>query len=274
MKIRVATIIALLLIFTNHISAQTAQNTRRRAENFSVRTRTFFPLRKKPTKEQKKLLQPRNEDLLAYARLLEQENAGIFRLLPDLGCEENSLVIRADETCLNAVPESSFYSFREKEYAPELLADIRLKNNHLISDGLLAQGIIVQLGDVALENVSVNSDGMKFINEYVPQTMNKEAHKQFLQMIHGVKAGKYVYRRIVPAIENITYALRTIAYKGSIYRTFRGFRFNLLDGDKRIDQTLAFRIVRREKDGALTLVWKELERREAPRLKFEKRKTR
>ena len=263
---------ALLLISTGYAAAQTTQNAPRRAENFSLRTRTFFPLRKKPTKEQKKLLEPRSEDLFAHARLLEQENTGIFRLLPDLGCEDNSLIIKADETCLNAVPESSFYSFREKEYVPEILADIRLKNNHLISNGILSQGIIVPLGDVALENVGVNSDGMKFLNDYVPQTINKEAQKQHLQMAHGVKSGKYIYRKIAPAMENMTYALRTIAYKGSIYRSFRGFRFNLLEGDKRIDLTLAFRIIRREEDGALTVIWKELERREAPRIKFQKRK--
>ena len=269
MKIRAVTV-GWLLILTTCFSAQTTQNPTPRAENFSFKIRTHFPLRKKPTKEQKKLLQPRNEDLLAHARLLEQDNAGIFRLLPDLGCEDNSLVIKADEICLNAVPESSFYSFREKEYVPEILADIRLKNNHLISSGLLSQGIIVQLGDVPVENISLNSEGMKFINEYVPQTINKEAHKQFVQMVRGVKSDRYIYRKIVPAIENMTYALRTIAYKGSVYRTFRGFRFNLLEGDKRIDQTLAFRIVRREQDGALTLVWRELERREAPRIKFQK----
>lgn len=274
MKLRIFTVTFLLLISTNHAFAQTVQNTPQRAENFSVRTRTFFPLRKKPTKEQKKLLQPRPEDLLVHSALLGQENTGIFRLLPDLGCEENSLVIKADETCLNAVPESSFYSFREKEHAPEILADIRLKNNHLISNGILSQGIIVQLGDVALEKVGVNSDGMKFLNDYVPQTTDKEAQRQFVQMAHGVKSGKYIYRKIVPAMENTTYALRTIAYKGSIYRSFRGFRFNLLEGDKRNDLTLAFRIIRKDDDGGVTILWRELTRRESPRIKFEKRKSR
>ncbi len=265
-----ATVI-LWLICADQNLAQMPPKGERNSENRNFKSRIFLPFRKKASKEQKRRLLPKNEDLLAHARLLEQENAGIFRLLPDLGCEDNSLVLKADETCLNAVPESSFYSFREKEYVPELLSDIRLKNNHLITNGLLAQGIIVQLGDIALEKIGVHSDGIKFLKDYVPPTGSKEIQKQYHQIARGIKADRYIYHKIVPALENTTYALRVVAYKGSVYQSFRGFRFNLLEGDDRADLMLAFRVVRKEQDGSLTLVWKELERREAPRLKFEKR---
>jgi hypothetical protein len=274
MQFRVFTISSLLLILASQIYAQPPRIERQKSANLTFASRSYFPLRKRATKEQKKQLLPKAEDLKDYSLFLQQPKTGSFRLLKDLECEANSLVIKADETCLQAIPESSFYSFREQEHTREITADIRLKDNHFISDGVLSQGILVVLGDVVLQNVTTQSAGMKFLNDYLPQTLNKEVQKQFLQTANGIASGGYRYGKIVPVSENTTYALRVIAYKGSIFRTFRGFRFDLLEGDKRIDLTLAFRVVRQDKDGGLTLVWKELARRESPKLKFEKRKIR
>jgi hypothetical protein len=274
MKFRVFTISILLMILVSQIYAQAPKIENQKSVNSTFGSRTYFPIRRKATKEQKKQLQPRAEDLAAYAQILRQPKTGIFRLMPDLECEKNTLVIKADETCLKAIPGSSFYSFREREHTQEVLADIRLKNNYLISDGILSQGIMVNLGDVALENVTTESEGLKFLNDYVPQVFKNEAQKQFMQMVKGVKSGRYEYTKIVPAVENRTYGLRVIAYKGIVIRAYRGFRFDLLAGDKRTDITLAFRVVRKDKDDGLTLVWKELSRRESPKIKLEKRKIR
>jgi hypothetical protein len=82
------------------------------------------------------------------------------------------------------------------------------------------------------------------------------------------------YKKTAPVVENATYALRVIAYKGNILRTYRGFVFDMLAGDKRIDLTLAFRVVRKDDDGGVTIIWRELARRESPRIKFEKGKSR
>lgn len=269
MKYLVFTIFVSLMTFPESVCAQLQQ---RRTPNFSSGSlRGVFPIRKKPTKEQKKLLQPKAEDLTKYAQLLAQPKTGMFRLLPDLDCEENSLVLKADEICLNAIPNSSVYSFREEEYASPVVADIRLKNGFLVSDGVLSQGILTNLGDVALDKVSLGSEGLDFLRNYQPQEFSKEAHRQHLQMVGGIQAGKYEYRKIHSAVENSTYALRVIAYRGNLFRSFRGFRYDLLGGDKRIDLTVAFRIIRKEADNSLTLVWKELERRESPKLKYIKK---
>ena len=272
MRFRVFTISVLLIIFVNLICAQSPPIERPKSATSAFGSRSYFPLRKKATKEQKKQLQPKDEDSQAYAQFLVQPKTGIFRLLPDLECETNSLIIKADETCLKAIPESSFYSFREQEHTREIQADIRLKSNYFISDGILSQGILVNLGDVALQNVTTQSAGLKFLNDYVPQELNKEAQKQFLQITNGIKSGGYEYRTIMLANENATYAMRVIAYKGSVVRSYRGFRFDLLQGDKRIDLILAFRVIRRDNDSGLTILWKELARRKSLRIKFEKRK--
>ena len=276
MRIKFSSFPLIVAIFTlaGSVLAQTPANANRDSKNASFQSRVYFPFRKKPSKEQKQLLLPRAEDAAQYAQLLDAPRTGIFRLLPDSGCEANSLVIKADETCLNRIPESSFYSFRENEHTQEVLSDIRLQNGFLISDGILSQAILVNLGDVHLESVTTASEGLKFLNEYAPQSSIRDAHKQATQIMKGVKYGGYEYKRTAPVVENATYALRVVAYKGSVLRTYRGFRFDMLAGDKRIDLALAFRVVRKDNDGSVTIVWRELARRESPRLKFERRKTR
>lgn len=259
------------MIFASQICAQTAAREGQRPILGANRFVQF--LRQKPTKEQQNRLAPAAADLVKYAGFLEQPKTGIFRLLPDSGCEENPLVIRADEECLDAVPEGSFYSFRERKHTKEFLSDIRLKNNHLITHGALAQGILVNLGDAALESLSPESEELRFLRNYAPHSSGVEVQRQFLEVARGIKIGEYDHRKAFPVNENTTFALRVIAYRGNIFRTFRGYRYNLLSGDKRIDLTVAFRVIRKDSDGGVTILWKELERKDSPRIIFHKRKT-
>lgn len=239
----------------------------------SSRTNTTLPqpIRKKPTKAQRAILEPSAADAAAYAQFLAQPNTRIFRLLPDADCDTAVYVIDASRECLSQIPESAYYSFRTREHTAQYLSDIRLFNGVLYSDGLLAQSVFVSLGNVPLESVSINSDVLKFINEYQPQSLDSDALKQFNEMKRGIKAGEYFYRKSQVAEENTTYALRVIAYRGKLYRVFNKFRYNLINGDNRIDLTVAFRILRKEKDGSLLIIWKELTRGEAPKIKRSKR---
>lgn len=231
-----------------------------------------IPNAKKPNKEQKKVLEPNQSDLTKYSRFLDQPNTGIFRLLPDLKCEGNINIIRADKKCLEAIPQSSFYSFREREHTPQHLSDIRLVNDYLISDGMLSQSFLVKLGDVKLEDVSLETDGLNFMQNFSAIAESVEAREQFLNFARGVKSEDFVYRKMLPVNENTTYALRAVAFRANLYQTFRGFRYDMLGGDNRIDITVAFRVIRKNDDGSLTLLWKELDRRDAPKFKFAKRK--
>ncbi len=261
---------SLIVIFLSQICA--AQPLRETSRKMMGAKPFAHLIRQKPTREQKLRLLPDTEYLIKYARFLEQPKTGIFRLLPDSGCEENPLVIKADEKCLQAIPESSFYSFRTKTHAPEFLSDIRLRNNHLVSSGTLSQGILVMMGDIAIEKISLKSEGLKFLNEYEPHSSGTQAQRQFLEVARGIESGQYGYRKAFPAKDNTTFALRVVAYRGNIFRTFRGYRYNLLTGDKRIDITVAFRIVAKDENGGVTILWKELERKNSPRIKFPNRK--
>jgi len=235
-------------------------------------SRSFFPFKNKRTKDQEKQLLPNSEDLAKYAEFLKHSGTGIFRLMNDAGCESNVYVIRVDENCKNSIPDGSFYSFREKEYTTAYLSDLRFKDGIFVSDGILSQNILVRLGDLSLDELSLQSAGIKYLADFVPETVSSEATRQFVQIVKGVRADRYEYRKALPAQENMTYAIRIIAYRGSIYRNFRGWIYNLLDGDKRIDMILAFRVIRRDGDGSVTLLWKELDRKKAPRLEADKKK--
>lgn len=235
--------------------------------------RGTLAFRKRLNKDQKKILAPDVADANRYAAFLKNPDAGLMKIFPDLGCEDNAQIVRADEICLNQVPMSAFYSFREKEHTIDYLADIRLKKEMLISDGLLAQGILVALGNAPLENVTPTSAGMKFLNEFQPEEMSERALEQTLQLIKGVKADGYFYRKGLPAQENTTYALRVVAYRGKIIQPIRGFPFDMLGDDDRVDLTIAFRLLKKDAaTGNYTVLWKEIARRDAPKIIYPKRK--
>ena len=227
----------------------------------------------------KAILAPNAADAAKYADFLRQKNTGLFRLFPDFDCQAKN-VIRVDGDCANIVPGSWNYSFRQKDYAADAdFLDVRLRDGNLVSDGFLSQGIIVRLGDVPLENVSPASGGIKFLLDFEPQIQSAEAKKQFAKIEKGIEADGYKYATSVKAEENTTYALRVIAYRNENKLINRlspnpareEFKFiNLNYADKRIDLTVAFRVVRRDADGNLTILWKELNRRDAPKIVFAK----
>jgi hypothetical protein len=246
------------------------KTTNRNVANIINGERKAFPFKQKLTKEQKSYLLPEQTNLTRFASFLAQPRTGLIKLFPDSGCEKNALLLRADKECLNWIPNSAFYSFREQEHTTEYLADIRLEKDFLISDGVLSPGILVALGDVKLENVTLDSPGMKFLVNYQPEQKNKDAYTQFVQITKGVKSDSFLYKNALPVNIDTVYALRVIAYRGRFMRTFRGFNFNLLDGDERADLTLVFRIVRKSEDGSIILLWKELQRKNAPKLIYVK----
>lgn len=241
-----------------------------------------IPVTKPLTREEREkiraIMTPNTEDLAKYKDFLKQKNTGLFRLFPDVGCQTKN-VIRVDGDCANFIPESWAYSFRKKNYSDADYLDIRFRSGHLITNGFLSQGILVQLGDIPLEAVSLASSGMKFLFQLEPQVQIKEAKKQFLQIGRGIEADGYKYSKAIKAEENTTYALRVIAYRTE--DTFNNqflansaqesSKFiNLNYDDKRIDLTVAFRILRRDNDGNITILWKELERQKAPKIVFPK----
>lgn len=234
--------------------------------------RTLIPFKQQITKEQRARLKPDARLITRYAALLNGSPRGeLIKLFPDAGCEDNSHVLRADSDCASWIPNSAFYSFREREHTSDYLADISYKENFLVSNGILSQGIMTMLGDVPLENVSLSSEGLTFLVQYQPSPYSREANQQFLAINKGVMSGKFFYRSFLPVVENQTYAARIIAYEGKYFVNYEQYRVDVLNRDNRQDVIVAFRLVGKNEDGSLNILWKELSRKTPPKVIFPKK---
>ncbi len=233
------------------------------------------PYTKEELKKLKISLEPNKEDLEKYKDFLKNSKTGLFRLFPDFDCEFKG-VIRFDGNCANFIPGSWSYSFRTKTYPGQGFFDLRFSNEDLIADGLLAQEILVPLGDVSLEDTTLTSAGMKFLNEFKPEAQSQEMKKQFDRIASVIEAGGFRYAKRVKAVENMTYALRIIAYHpennivSPVTEGFNRESGRFLDDVKRLDMTIAFRIIRKDADGSISILWKELKRQNAPKIIFQK----
>lgn len=223
---------------------------------------------------------PHKEDIDKYSNFLNQKNTGIFRLFPDLGCG-GQLLVDANDDCAKAVSLSWSYSFIYKYHGNSDFYDLRLKDQSLIADGFLSQAIVTQLGDIDLETANLKTNGIKFLNDFKPERKSIKAKAQFAQIAKRVNADGFVYGKIVKLDENVTFGLRLIAYKLSDankeshlqknkIKTKEEQKFLALEYTKRKDKILVFRIIRKDSDGSITILWKELADKKAPIIVFGK----
>ena len=213
------------------------------------------------------------EDEMKYNGVLASGIGGLFRLFPDFDCTTRDLV-RVDGDCAAFVDSSSDYSFRQNVYVDgrEGLGDIHFNHNKIISEGFLENGILVSLGDIPIENVKLTDTGLKFLVDFKPALKYREALELESGLHKGIDSGGYTYTDSLSAQENTTYAFRAVAYKHSfIGAPLADRRFLQMRLDNRVDQILVFRIVRRDVDGSITILWRELAREKAPTLSIEKR---
>lgn len=226
----------------------------------------------RPSSEQKLRLSPAADVLSKYSDILRRTDARLVKLFPDLGCVEQ-FVVRTEKPCLNYIPHSSFYSFRKDNYSDRWLSDIGFKNDTFFTDGLLSNGIIVSLGDIPFESVTTRTDGMQFLTDYETARDATEIVAKGRQMAGRIRNKGFEYGWTAPVRENITYAIRSIAYRGRMIRSAgRGYFYNVLEGDKRVDVVAVFRVVSKDNDGSITVLWRELDRKKAPKIQVAKRK--
>lgn len=223
---------------------------------------------------------PRAEDLAKYSEFLNQKNVGIFRLFPDLDCG-GKLLVNADDDCAKAISLSSSYSFIYKYHGNADFYDLRLKDQSLIGDGFLSQSIITPLGDIELNSVTLASNGIKFLSDFKPEKKSKKAKEQFAQIAKKITSDGYVYGKIINFNENQTYGMRLVDYQLSNRnkiswtekeksKSKEDEKFYQLQYVKRADKVLVFRIIRKEADGSITILWKELSNKKAPVIVFDK----
>jgi hypothetical protein len=241
------------------------------AKVYPTRNNGLYSHPQATNKEQKKLLRPNPEDSAKYAAFLKNPHTGLIKLSPDFNCLEKNL-IHVDGPCATFIPLGGFYSFRQTEYSYKGLADIGINNDKLFSPTFFANRIMVLLGDVPIETVSLDSNGVKFLSDYHPALENKQILAKSQQLKEGIENGDYRYIDTTEVRQNTTYVLRVIAYRGEILirSPYSGRSHNILSGDKRVDTIVVFRLLNQGEGGTFTVIWKELQRKDSPKIELSK----
>ncbi len=216
-----------------------------------------------------------------HSLFLAKKNTGIVRLINPKSCVSDiqihpSTGYKKYEKLLTECPErfivggASSYSFRGMDFAPTYKADIEIKNGLMFSTGLLNQTIFVDIGEVDLESVSLTSSGAKFLTAFIPAEAQVDATKQSDNLRKGITQDNFKYSNFLMLAENHTYLLRSIAYRGEakiVSSTGLKYEYNRLQDDIRKDIVIAFRIIKLNTDQSVILLWKEIDRKNSPKLK-------
>lgn len=252
----------------------------RMSESFPVKTEAeamvfrekIYPLYRDPTREELQSVAPDAETEKAFAGFLGQKHTGLIRLIPDKNCGDAAKIVNAAPECAKyTMPGGgASFSFRTGTYRIRHLSDLNYTGKSFRAFGTLAHGIFVNLGDVPLDKIDLKSDGVNFLANFKAAADFKEAGEIAVRLDAGIKDGNYTYKNLLPVAENTTYAVRSIAYQGTVPRTIQRVSYNEMEVDKRKDVIVVFRVVRRDADGSVTLLWKELSNKNAPKLKENK----
>jgi hypothetical protein len=228
------------------------------------------------------------KDLTLYEKILEEENTGIFRLLPDFDCQQTK-VIKIGDKCAGYVPKTDTYSFRQGFHVTQPIHDLKLTNQNLKSEGLLSLGILAPLGDLPIEDVTLENKVLKSINDLKPAKKFKQFIDQREELRKGIKVSGDVFSNSAKVEVGKVYAIRIIAFRAlnssklfrldevkNLKRTelnevageFSRFDFNTIRARKRNDTVVVFKVVSQTEDGGITIVWKRLRQKRSPVINF------
>lgn len=224
-------------------------------------------LYRKTGKKDLTLLAVNSDSSAKYKAFLQQKNTGLIKLLPNADCNKDLNVVTAKEKCLkyDFPGAGSSYSFRLADYRINRLSDLIFDGESFLSNGVWSQGILVAVGDIPLEKLTVEDPAMKYLIDFQPSVEQSKAGEDQQKLIDGVKINGYTYAQSAGVMQNTTYALRSIAYQGKFYREHKGIIYDELAFDKRKDIIVGFRIIGKEPDGSILVLWKEMSRKDSPK---------
>ncbi len=187
-------------------------------------------LREQLKVKEDELLAPSAEDRARFAEFLSQRDTGIARLMPREKYRDK-LTIREG---------GAYYSFTRQSNSYDGDPQIGLEQG-ILSTGFMGAdfGFLTSLGDAPLEQVGLASQAVAYLAEFVAPAPEPSAREQQRRTGAGFIEAGHPYRRSLPAVIDHTYVVRSISYD-------------------RFDVLVAFRVVRKDTDGSLILLWKKL----------------
>ena len=140
------------------------------AANKQIYRLHILSLYREPTDRELESLAVDPVDAEKYADFLRSPNTGIFKLVPDRGCAASTSVISANEQCLKyTMPgNGSAFSFRKESYRIPRVADILYSDGMFRTTGVLQHSMLSNIGDLPMESISDQTDGMRYLTALVP----------------------------------------------------------------------------------------------------------
>jgi hypothetical protein len=226
--LRLSALVALLLLLSTAVFAQSTDR--------SQLVKEIDALRAQLKEKEQMLLSPVREDREAFGEALQQPGTGLVRLLPR---GKYQLYVRGD---------GAYYSFTRLTHEYGYGSDIGLEQGMLQVGFAGADfGFLVRVGDVPIDSLSLDHPGAQFLSNFNTPSLETEARGQQRRAGQGFEQDGFTYSNRVAASVNTTYLLRSVNYRES-------------------DVLVAFRVVRKDRDGSLILLWKMLRRFPAPQL--------
>jgi len=222
-----------------------------RRKNRPTTSATPLPPERKMTTEHKQRLYPSEAERASFAALLREDGTGLARLLPFTGCVVDPRIVSVAGSCADQIPPvwggGSFYSFRSGKHHLAPYSDIGLRDD-LFNVGFMKHtvGLITALGDVPLDSVMLQSNAVRPFIKFVPAQTLDATEQDFKRSRAWLEVPQHAYGPTAPVRENTTYVLRSIAFEPN--------------RSKPTDVLVAFRVTRKDADGAVTVVWKQLQK--------------
>lgn len=189
---------------------------------------------------EKKFLAPSEEDRALYAEFLAQADTGLIRLLPrETFDHDDKMTIRGG---------GAYYSFALLTHAYGRGSDIELQQNRL-SVGFAGYdyGLLVKAGDGPLAEVAFEHPSVRILANYQIGTTETEARSEHRRIGAGANVDGIDIRSDFPVEVNANYVLRSINYPDS-------------------DVLVALKVIRKDQDGSVTILWKLLKRFPKPEI--------
>lgn len=176
----------------------------------------------------------------------ESYGAGVFKLLPRGMFKDKEGSYKDEDNPLGLRQGGAYYSFTTGSHSYNKTPQIGLERGNLNVGFYGANyGLFVDCGAVPLIDESNHSDALIALMGYIPPKLRSELVKERERFSTG-NTGMLTARH-VPAVEGHTYLLRAISFNEA-------------------DKLVAFRILKMDQDGSLTIAWRTLKDFEVPRL--------
>jgi hypothetical protein len=213
---------------------------------FPERDEPVLPLRplyrREPRVIKRGLLAPPIEVQTAFQGFLQTKDTGLVRLLPseiyDTGIPaKNKVKIRGG---------GAYYSFVNLTHQTGYGSDISLDRDTF---SVLFYGLLSNIGDAPLAEIGLDDWRVQPLAAYRPPQRGAAAREDFrrLNSNEGLILDGAVFHRRAAVEVNSTYLLRSLVYRQS-------------------DVLVAFRVVGKDSDGSVVIVWKLLQRYPTPKL--------